>query len=254
MAVHSQKGPLVWVFFWERLIGLTKSTIKKVLCRAAVNLCTLQTIVDVEAILNDRPLTYVSSDINDAETLTPSHLLYGRRITSLPYLLVGSDEVSDPTYQSNEDFLRKAERLALLIQHFWKYWRHEYLTSLREFHKRSGVNTESVKVGDVVLIHDDSPRVTWKVALVTSIKRGYDGLAYSVNVRTANGTTNHPITRLHPLEIQAKEVSHTANRDTTVQTPSPVRGPQRDAARRAIRRIADWVKDICRASGGCGVV
>jgi len=30
--------------FWERLIGLTKSTFKKVLGRAAVNACTLQTI------------------------------------------------------------------------------------------------------------------------------------------------------------------------------------------------------------------
>ena len=61
---------------WERLIGLTKSSIKKVLGRVAVNLCTLQTIVvEVEAILNDRPLTYVSSGIKDAEALTPSQLL-----------------------------------------------------------------------------------------------------------------------------------------------------------------------------------
>ncbi|XP_068705292.1 uncharacterized protein [Montipora foliosa] len=232
--------------FWERLIGLTKSTIKKVLGRAAVNLCTLQTIVvEVEAILNDRPLTYVSSDIKDAEALTPSHLLYGRRITSLPHPLVESDEVSDPTYQSNADFLRKAKRVALLIPHLWQRWRHEYLTSLREFHKRSGVNTESVRVGDVVLIHDDSPRVNWKLALVTSINRGHDGLVRSANVRTANGTTNRPIKRLHPLEIQAKEVSHTVYRAATVQPPPPARRPQRDAARRAIRRIADWVKDIC---------
>ena len=64
--------------FWECLIGLTKSTIKKVLGRAAVNLCTLQTIVlEVEAILNDCPLTYVSLDIKDEEALTPTHLLYG---------------------------------------------------------------------------------------------------------------------------------------------------------------------------------
>ena len=119
-------------FFWERLICLTKSTIKKVLGRAAVNLCTLQTIIviDVEAILNDRPLTYVSSDIKDAEALAPSHLLYGQLITSLPHPLVESDEVSDPTYQSNADFVRKAKRVALLIQHFWQRWRHEYLTYL----------------------------------------------------------------------------------------------------------------------------
>ena len=60
-----------------RLIGLTKSLLKKVLGRTHVNLSSLQTIVvEIEAVLNDRPLTYVSSDIEDDD------LLYGRRITS----------------------------------------------------------------------------------------------------------------------------------------------------------------------------
>ena len=40
-----------------------------------------------------------------------------------------------------------------------------YLTSLREFHKSSGINTESVKAGDVVLIHDDNHRRTGKILL-----------------------------------------------------------------------------------------
>ena len=51
--------------FWERLIGLTKSAIKKVLGRTHISLQVLQTIVvEVEALLNDRPLTYVSYDLN----------------------------------------------------------------------------------------------------------------------------------------------------------------------------------------------
>ena len=54
--------------FWERLIGLTKSTLKKTLGRASVTPEELQTlIVEVEAILNDRPITFVSSEINDEE-------------------------------------------------------------------------------------------------------------------------------------------------------------------------------------------
>jgi len=100
---------------------------------------------------------------------------------------------------------------------------------------------ESVKVGDVVLIHNDNPRVNWKLALVTSINRGRDGLVRSVNLRTANGTTNRPITRFHPLEVQAKEVRcPTEDEATTIETPAPARRPQRDAARQAMRRIADW--------------
>ena len=73
-----------------------------------------------------------------------------------------------------------------------------------------------------------------------SINRGHDGLVRSANVPTANGTTNRPISRLHPLEVQAKEVQiHISDVDTTVQARAPGRRPQRDAARRTVRRIAD---------------
>ena len=96
-------------------------------------------------------------------------------------------------------------------QHLWQRWRHEYLTSLREFHKSSGSNKESVKVGDVVVMHDDSPRVNWKLAFVTSINRGRDGLVRSVNLSTANGTTNRPIyNKIAPSRSssQGSTVSH----------------------------------------------
>ena len=72
--------------FWERLIGLTKTSLKKILGRRYVSMETLQTIVtEIEAVINDRPLTHVSSNIDDLEPLTPSHLLYGRKMTSLPH-------------------------------------------------------------------------------------------------------------------------------------------------------------------------
>ena len=34
--------------------------------------------------MNDRPLTYVHSDPQDLQPLTPAHLLYGRRIQLAP--------------------------------------------------------------------------------------------------------------------------------------------------------------------------
>ena len=146
--------------FWERLIGMTKTVIKKVLGRARINLIALQTLVtEIEAVLNDRPLTYVSSDVNDIELLTPAHLLYGRRITSLPYPHVDEDEIEDPDFMNDSEARRRAKSQALRLKHFESRWRKEYLTSLREFHKNTGKNKQSVRVGDVVLIHSEKARL-----------------------------------------------------------------------------------------------
>lgn len=78
---------------------MTKKAVRKTLGRASVTPVELQTlVVEIEATLNDRPITYVSSDIGDKEPLTPSHLLYGRRITSLPFDYgITSEDLTDPT-------------------------------------------------------------------------------------------------------------------------------------------------------------
>lgn len=53
---------------WERLIGMTKEALKKVLGRAYVSYQTLQTLAtEIEAVLNDRPLTYVTSGASDPD-------------------------------------------------------------------------------------------------------------------------------------------------------------------------------------------
>lgn len=72
--------------YWERLVGLTKNALKKTLGCAFIILASLQTlIVEIEAHLNNRPLTYVNSKLNEPEPLMPAHLLYGRVINTVPH-------------------------------------------------------------------------------------------------------------------------------------------------------------------------
>lgn len=187
--------------WWERLIGLTKASIKKVLGRSHVDYDTLSTIItEIEAILNDRPLTYISTDPRDVEPLTPSDLLYGRRLTSLPYPPL-PDETRNILEQTNAKFNEISRRQRDIIQHFWNRWKQEYITSLREFHRISGKNEQCIQKGDIVQIHDDTSRLTWKLAVVEELVRGRDGFIRSATVRTQNGLTNRPIVKLYPLEI-----------------------------------------------------
>ena len=234
--------------FWERLIALTKAALKKTLGRTHATLESLRTIVvEVEAVLNNRPLTHVSSDISDPVAITPSHLLYGRPIVTLPHHNVEVDEVDDPTYGETTEIQRRAKVQALLLQHFWSRWRREYLTALREFHHTTGTNTQTVKVGDVVLIHDDVPRIQWKLAVIERVNKGADGLIRSANVRTSSGRTNRPIARLYPLEVTASDISSVNNDDSAREklSMSTEETPPRQVRRAAVigrQKVQQWIR------------
>jgi len=71
---------------------------------------------------------------------------------------------------------RRANTQAAILRDFQTIWHHEFLTSLREYHKVSGGNIQLVKRGDVLLGHDDVPRVTWKMAVIEELIVGQDSL------------------------------------------------------------------------------
>jgi hypothetical protein len=128
--------------FWERLIGITKLSLKKVLGREFVSADELNTILtEIEAVIHDRPLTYFSSESDDLPPLTPSHLLHGHLITTLPYYSIDEDEINDLTFGNLENLQKRSEYLAKIQRHFWKRWSQEYLCALREHDRISGKGT-----------------------------------------------------------------------------------------------------------------
>lgn len=85
--------------WWERLIALTKTALRKMVGRSILSFTQLQTVTtQIEAILKDRSLTKISTDENCIQPLTPSHLLYGQRLTTLPYHYDAEEELLDPSY------------------------------------------------------------------------------------------------------------------------------------------------------------
>ena len=191
-----------WYGGWlERLIGLTKITLKKVLGRSLVTFEVLQTVLtEIECVINDRPITYISSEIRDLQPLTPSQLLHGRTISSYDF----SVENNDNRDCLNCEFANRIlNRKTLLIEHFAKRWRTEYLTALRESHTEQNKTTETfVKVGVVVQIMDNLPRPMWKFGVIEKTINGNDGFIRAVKIRTTNGlVTTRPIVKLVPLEL-----------------------------------------------------
>ena len=171
-----EKAPW-WGGVFERLIKSTKRCLRKMVGQAKFSYDEMHTaLVEIEAVLNSRPLSYVSSGDTE-EPLTPSHLLVGRRILSLPdnlsYLELDDDfEVTGVSAQ------RRVKHLNSVLNHFWRRWSKEYLLELRESHRRQhpSKGPSPISVGDMVVVHDhDHPRGFWKIARVEKTLPGKDG-------------------------------------------------------------------------------
>ena len=123
-----------WGGFFERLIGLIKSCLMRVLGRAKISFKEFkESLLDVEATLNNRPLAYLDEEFGP-EALTPNHLIHERRIPMMAYEQLESESEVDAT--------RRWKQLQKQLQHFWKRWNREYISSLREHHR---LNSETPK-------------------------------------------------------------------------------------------------------------
>ena len=80
----------------------------------------LTAVVEIEAVINSRPLSYVSA-MDVEKPLTPSHLLVGRRILSLPDYLGHMCEPSDKDFEvSASQLTKRMKLLASVLNHFWR--------------------------------------------------------------------------------------------------------------------------------------
>ena len=196
-----------WGGVFERLVKSTKRCLRKVVGRARLYYDELSTVlIEIEAVINCRPLTYVSAEDLD-EPLTPSHFLYGRRIQNLPDGL--SEEHGDEEFTVTQSCLSKRlKHLNATLNQFWKCWRGEYLLELRDAHRHHGGKSDAAppSVGDVVLVEDeDKPRGLWKLARVSSLITGRDGhprgAVLHVPSSGGQGTLQRPLQRLFPIEV-----------------------------------------------------
>ena len=119
----------------------------------------------------------------------------------------------------------------------WKRWTAEYIRSLRERHRRAGgKQTPHPHVGDVVIIQDDKKnRNQWKLAVVTHLIKGRDGIVRAAKLKTSKEILERAVQHLYPLELTCSQLSSTLN----PAAPEFNVRPKRDAATAAAVRIQE---------------
>jgi hypothetical protein len=109
---------------WERMIWSVRKVLSGILRSQHLTDELLSTLMcEVEAILNSRPLTYVSDCAEDLDVLTPNHLLLLRSgPTTHPDKFVKKDLYVHQRWRQSQ----------YLADEFWRRWLREYLPQLQE--------------------------------------------------------------------------------------------------------------------------
>jgi len=178
---------------FEALIKSAKKALRAILGATKVTDEELLTaVLEVEGILNSRPLTYCSSDPNDEHVLTPNHFLYGQAGGQLAPRVIGNIAFNPKNrWRFVQDLISKC----------WKRWMKEYLSTLNTRSKWVE-QRRNVAPGDVVLLVETSnPKGHWPLGRIQEVLPGPDGQVRVVRVRTAGKDYVRRITKLYPLEL-----------------------------------------------------
>ncbi|XP_055542771.1 uncharacterized protein LOC129728359 [Wyeomyia smithii] len=179
---------------WERMVRSVKTAIGTILeAQRRPDDEILETvIIEAEAMINTRPLTYIPLQSADQEALTPNHFLLG-----------SSDGVKQHTVMPTNyrTTLNSGWKLAQhLSDGIWKRWIKEYLPIISRRSKWFE-DVKEIEVGDLVLIVDSTVRNQWIRGKVIKVVKGKDGRVRQALVLTTNGIVRRPVVKLALLDV-----------------------------------------------------
>nr|CAB3263157.1 uncharacterized protein LOC104265735 [Phallusia mammillata] len=185
---------------WERMVRSVRRILMTLLPDKPLDDDLLHTLfLEVEDIVNSRPLTQVQLEVGEELPLTPNHLLKLKPTVGLP-----------PVNTSKTDCYarRRFRAVQYLADEFWRRWMQEYprtIIARQKWHERK----KNFAVNDIVLLVDDStPRGRWPMGRVLNIFHDKNGIVRSVEVKTSSGVLKRPVAKLCvivPAETEGDE-------------------------------------------------
>ena len=176
---------------WERMIRSIRRVLNAIIRNVVLDDERLATaLCEAESIVNNRPLTHVSSDPSDALPLTPNDLLQPGGTAPLP----------PGIFSIRDIYTRRWRHVQHLTNRFWSRWVREYISTIQ--HRQKWLSaTRDFAVNDIVLVADEvTPRNRWPMGRITEVIKGRDGLVRSASVKTQSSVLKRPASKLCYLE------------------------------------------------------
>ncbi|RLU20285.1 hypothetical protein DMN91_006892 [Ooceraea biroi] len=176
---------------WESTVKLFKHHFKRVVGELLFTFEELNTFaIEVEGILNSRPILYISSDPNDPLVLTPAHCLIGQPLINMPE----PDLSSVPANR-----LSTWQHITKVRQDFWARWSLEYLNEL-QVRRKWIKDGQKISVGSIVLLKERGlPCMQWALGKIDEVHPGPDGIIRTVTIKTATGIFKRAVKNVCPL-------------------------------------------------------
>ncbi|XP_064120644.1 uncharacterized protein LOC135225243 [Macrobrachium nipponense] len=187
-----------------------RGQVRTIKCDCGTNFVGLRKVLDssyeflgenkVEATVNSRPLTIVTSDSRDPAPLTPNKLL------NMGESPAGCD-VATGSYSK-----QRWKQVQHMAEQFWARWKREYLSGLQQRQKWFK-ERRNVRVGDIVLmVNESAARCHWPLARVVQTKAGKDGLVRTVTVRREGKDYDRPLSKLVLILEEEQDLVDNAKR------------------------------------------
>uniref|UniRef100_A0A182VT46 Integrase catalytic domain-containing protein n=1 Tax=Anopheles minimus TaxID=112268 RepID=A0A182VT46_9DIPT len=164
---------------WERLVQTVKRTLNNMqFTRTPSDAVFTNWLIEVEMIVNSRPLTQVPVENEEEAPLTPNHFILGSSAGTKPLsILDDSTACLRNNWKASQSYANV----------FWRKWVASYLPTLTRRSKWFQTQ-RTLKEDDLVLIVDDNlPRGCWPKGRVVRTVPSKDGEIRQVHVKLANG-------------------------------------------------------------------
>lgn len=134
-------------------------------------------------------------------------------MTVLPETSSSNDH---PGWATHKETAGKFQYQKIIMEHFSKRWRSEYLLELRSAHRYPVTNIFSLEVNEVVIVENNrASKSFWELGRIVETHPGADGIARACLVKQQNGTLSikRPAQKLDLLEIRLSQLQ--AREDVT---------------------------------------
>jgi hypothetical protein len=137
---------------WEAEVESMKYHLRRDKAKASLTFVEFSTLIcQVEAILNSRPICFLSTNSEHLPVSTPGHFLIGTSLLALP-----DHNLKDVS--SNR--LSKWFCVQQIVHSLWRQWSKDYIHQLKQRNKWRNIQP-NVKIGELVLVkeHNLPPHV-----------------------------------------------------------------------------------------------